>query len=196
VPGQGDITGLLAKWREGDADAGAEVVSRTYGELRRIAHAYVRRERKGLSIPPTALLNEAYLRLLHNGPGNVEDREAFFRLMAAEMRRRLVDHARRRLAAKRGGAVVHAQLDDAVTAASPPTESVEPMLTKLDQAMEQLTTTYPRGGQVVELRFMGGLTTEETAAAMGLSTGTVKRDWTFARAWLAAAVADKTAPSR
>lgn len=104
---RGEITVLLEAWKAGDADAGAEVVSKTYAELRRLAHAYLRRERQGHTLPATALLNEAYMRLLRRGPGSAENRQAFFRLMAAEMRHRLVDHARRRLADKRGGGAFH-----------------------------------------------------------------------------------------
>src|SRR3954447_26860817 len=105
-----DISELLGQWRAGNPDAGEEVLARTYEELRRVAHAHLRRERQGHSLPPTALLHEAYLKLLRNGPGSADTREAFFRLMAAEMRRRLVDHARRRLAEKRGGSIVHVPL--------------------------------------------------------------------------------------
>ena len=186
---RGEITVLLEAWKAGDENAGAEVVSRTYAELRRLAHAYVRRERPGHTLQATALLNEAYLRLLRTGPGPADNREAFFRLMAAEMRHRLVDHARRRLAEKRGGGVIHEELKTGTMAIVPDQpQDVEVILEQLDDALEQLTASFPRAAQVVQLRFLAGLTTDETAAALGLSAGTIKREWTFARAWLAAAL--------
>ncbi len=181
-------------WRR---DAGAEVVSRTYAELRRLAHAYVRRERPGTRLQATALLNEAYLRLLRKGPGTADNREAFFRLMAAEMRHRLVDHARRRLAEKRGGGVIHESLQTGTMAIAPENrDDVETSLGRLDAALEQLSAGFPRAAQVVQLRFMAGLTTDETAAALGLSAGTIKREWTFARAWLAAAMESDGPPAK
>jgi RNA polymerase sigma factor (TIGR02999 family) len=193
---RGEITVLLEAWKAGDADAGAEVVSRTYVELRRLAHAYVRRERAGNSLQATALLNEAYLRLLRKGPGSADSRDAFFRLMAAEMRHRLVDHARRRLAEKRGGGAIHESLETGTFATTPvQADDVEATLGRLDAALEQLSTSFPRAAQVVQLRFMAGLTTDETAAALRLSAGTIKREWTFARAWLAAAMDPDSTPS-
>lgn len=192
---RGEITVLLEAWKAGDADAGAQVVSKTYAELRRLAHAYVRRERQAHSLPATALLNEAYLRLLRKGPGNADNREAFFRLMAAEMRHRLVDHARRRLAEKRGGGVIHESLQTGTFVITPqPAEDVEATLGRLDSALHQLSASFPRAAQVVQLRFMAGLTTDEAAALLGLSAGTIKREWTFARAWLAAAMDPESAP--
>jgi RNA polymerase sigma factor (TIGR02999 family) len=185
----GEITKLLEAWKAGNAAAGEEVISRTYGELRRVAHAYLRRERHAHTLQTTALLHDAYMRLLRKGPGSADTREAFFRLMAAEMRRRLVDHARRRLAAKRGGGAVHEPLDAserAITADE--AEDIEATLHRLDKALAELSGSYPRAAQVVQLRFIAGLTTDETAAELGLSPGTVKRDWVFARAWLAAAL--------
>jgi RNA polymerase sigma factor (TIGR02999 family) len=185
----GEITKLLEAWKAGNAEAGDEVIARTYGELRRVAHAYLRRERHAHTLQTTALLHDAYMRLLRQGPGSVENREAFFRLMAAEMRRRLVDHARRRLAAKRGGGAVHEPLDTSAAAVAPAgADDIEATLGRLDRALEQLSDSFPRAAQVVQLRFLAGLTTDETAAELGLSPGTVKRDWVFARAWLAAAL--------
>jgi RNA polymerase sigma-70 factor, ECF subfamily len=185
-----DITKLLEAWKGGNADAGEELVAKTYRELRRIAHAHLRRERRGHTLQTTALLHEAYLRLLQRGPGTVENRDAFFRLMAAEMRRRLVDHARRRLASKRGGGIRHEPLEaSAATASLEDSHEVETMLGRLDRALDELSGSFPRAARVVQLRFIAGLTTEETANAIGLSSGTVKREWIFARAWLAAALA-------
>ena len=188
----GDITALLQRWQGGDLAAGDEVVTRTYGELRRIAHLHRRRERSDVSLQTTALLHEAYLRLLRQGPGTVESREAFFRLMAAEMKRRLIDHARRRLAGKRGGGARHEPLRDEVLGPGQrPDGDIEQILARLDIALDRLGGSHPRAARVVHLRFLAGLTTEEAAASLGLSTGTVKRDWTFARAWLAAALIDQ-----
>ena len=164
-------------------------MTETYDELRRIAHAHLRRERQGHTLQTTALLHEAYLRLIRKGPGSVEDRDAFFRLMAAEMRRRLVDHARRRLAEKRGGGIVHQELHSSAVGIRPnESEDIEAKLARLDKALADLSDSFPRSARVVELRFLAGLTTDETATELGLSAGTVKREWTFARAWLAAAM--------
>jgi RNA polymerase sigma factor (TIGR02999 family) len=183
------ITRLLEQWRGGNALAGEEVVARTYDELRRVARAQLRRERRGHTLQTTALLHEAYLRLLRNGPGSVDSRDAFFRLMTTEMRRRLVDHARRRFANKRGGGVAHEPLEtSAIVFGVEDSTDIEATLARLDRALADLNGSFPRAARVVELRFIAGLTTEETGEAMGLSAGTVKRDWTFARAWLAAAI--------
>jgi RNA polymerase sigma factor (TIGR02999 family) len=185
----GEITELLEAWKLGDAEAGEALVTRTYRELRRLAQAYLRHERRSHTLQATALLHEAYLRLLRRGPGTIENRDAFFRLMAAEMRRRLVDHARRRLADKRGGGIIHESLrDQAVPIGVHADSDIEAMLGRLDGALQQLTDSYPRTAHVVQLRFLAGLTTEETAHELGVSAGTVKREWTFARAWLAAAI--------
>ena len=184
-----EISSLLARWGAGDADAGEEVIARTYDHLRRLAHAPLRGERRGHLLQTTALLHEAYLRLLRSGPGTAATRDAFFRLMTAEMRRRLVDHARRRLAGKRGGGAIHESLDTSVAMPAPgDAADIEMTLTRLDVALGELDTAFPRAARVVQLRFLAGLTTEETAAELGLSSGTVKREWTFARAWLAAAL--------
>lgn len=196
MPGQ--ISRLLDAWKAGNALAGEEVVARTYDELRRMARAQLRAERKGHLLQTTALLHEAYLRLLRNGPTSVDTRDAFFRLMAAEMRRRLIDHARRRLAQKRGGDLIHESLEPAAALGDLGTsQDIEPTLERLDRALHELSTSFPRAARVVQLRFISGLTTEETAGAMGLSSGTVKREWTFARAWLAAAMeSDRSAVRR
>jgi RNA polymerase sigma factor (TIGR02999 family) len=188
---EGDgITRLLQRWREGDPHAGALVVELTYEELRRVARAHLRHEYLAQSLSATGLLHEAYLRLLRAGPGTADGREAFLRVMAAEMRRRLIDRARRRLAAKRGGGAPVERLVDAASPAafdsSPDALALD--LDRLDRALETLLTTEPRAARVVQLRFLAGMTTEEVAAELGVSPGTVKRDWTFARAWLAAAI--------
>jgi len=184
----GDLTNLLEQWKAGDAMAGEQVVLRTYPELRRLARAYLRHERSDHTLQATALLHEAYLRLLRTGPGTVDSRDAFFRLMAAEMRRRLIDHARRRLAGKRGGRVAHAPLDSSLTAAAAEESEDDGLAGRLDRALQELNAAFPRAARVVQFKFFVGLTTEEVAGELGLSAGTVKRDWTFARAWLAAAI--------
>jgi RNA polymerase sigma-70 factor (ECF subfamily) len=186
----GDVTKLLSEWKAGRPGAGNELVSLTYAELRRLARSYLRRERSGHTLQATALLNEAYLSLLPSGPRAAENREAFFRLMASEMRHRLVDHARRHLAAKRGAGAIVEPLDTSVGIVAPePDTELETALERLDRAVEQLAAQHPRAARVVQLRFFAALTTEETASELGLSVGTVKREWTFARAWLSAAIA-------
>jgi RNA polymerase sigma factor (TIGR02999 family) len=184
----GDITQLLDDWKSGNAAAGEEVIAKTYDELRRIAHARLRRERRDHTLQATAVLHEAYLRLMRRGPGPVANRDDFYRLMATEIRRRLVDHARRRLADKRGGGAVHEPLASSIAASPESTADTESMLGRLDRALADLAGSYPRAAEVVGLRFLAGLTTDETAQQLGLSPGTVKREWTFARAWLAAAI--------
>jgi RNA polymerase sigma-70 factor (ECF subfamily) len=186
----GDITTLLDRWKSGSAEAGEELVSKTYQELRSLARGYLRRERQGHTLQATALLNEVYLRLLPEGPRAASNREAFFRLMASEMRHRLVDHARRRLTDKRGSGVRHETVDALTPAIAPDDDTdVVQMLDRLDVALANLGGSHPRTAQVVQLRFIAGLTIEEIADELGLSPGTIKREWTFAKAWLAAAMA-------
>ena len=189
----GDLSNLLEAWKAGDVDAGERVIEQTYAELRRVAHGFLRHERRDHTLQTTALLHEAYLRLLRKGPGTADTRDAFFRLMAGEMRRRLIDHARRRLASKRGSGAVHEQISTSTTVAVPaPPEDIEAVLARLDKALVELSAKFPRTAHVVQLRFLVGLTTEEAATELGLSPATVKREWTFARAWLAAAMETPT----
>jgi RNA polymerase sigma factor (TIGR02999 family) len=184
-----DITTLLQQWNAGSTAAGEEVVSKTYDELRRLARGYLRRERPEHTLQATALLNEAYLRLLPAGPRAAATREEFFRLMASEMRHRLVDHARRRLAGKRGSGVRHEAVDGETSLApSEPDDDAAETLDRLDRAIEALAQAHPRAAHVVQLRFIAGLTIDEIAVDLDLSPGTVKREWTFAKAWLAAAM--------
>jgi RNA polymerase sigma factor (TIGR02999 family) len=137
----GNITQLLRRWKDGDAEAGARVVERTYRELRQIAGAHMRRERFAQSLGATGLLHEAYLRLLRNGPpGTVESRQQFLRLMAAEMRRRLIDRARHRLSKKRGAGVHHEPLHDETAALVSPPAEADLDLDRLDRALE---TSWP-----------------------------------------------------
>lgn len=171
------VTALLQAWSEGDADAGRRLVPLVYGELRRRAAGYLRRERPGHTLQPTALVHETYLKLVGH-PGPWRNRSQFFGVASNLMRRILVDHARRRRAAKRDA--IHVVLDEAVQ----PAAEHEVDLVRLDEALSALSALDARQGRVVELRYFGGLTLEEAAEVLGVSTATVKRDWTVARAWL------------
>jgi len=151
-----------------------------YGELRRIAARYLRHERPDHTLQPTALVHEAYVKLIDQRHARWQNRAQFFGVAAQLMRRILVDHARAHVAAKRGGGVSPVTLMDAAGAS--PARGVD--VIALDEALTCLTRLYPDQGRLVELRFFGGLTIEETGEAMGLSPATVKRQWAVARAWL------------
>lgn len=152
-----------------------------YQELRRLAAAYLRRERPGGTLQPTALVHEAYLRLAKDAPGRWQNRAHFCAIAAHSMRQILIDRARARQAAKRGGERQRVTLDDGVAATSG--RGID--LLALDEALERLAALDPVQARIVELRFFGGLTIEETATAMSISPATVKRHWTVASAWLA-----------
>ncbi|HEX5216307.1 MAG TPA: sigma-70 family RNA polymerase sigma factor [Vicinamibacterales bacterium] len=156
------------------------MLSLVYGELRRLAASYLRRERPGHTLQPTALVHEAYVRLLDQRQIDWCNRAQFVGLAAVMMRRILVNHARDRIAEKRGGGAQHVPL----TLAGEGIGAVEVNLLDLHEALTRLSETDPRKGQIVELKFFGGMTTEEIAAALSVSTATVERDWKFARAWL------------
>jgi RNA polymerase sigma-70 factor, ECF subfamily len=158
-----------------------ELVQLLYGELRRLAASYLRRESSGHTLQPTALVNEAYLRLLQQTNSQWKDRNHFFSIAAQTMRRVLVDHARRSHAAKRGGPVQKLSLDQAIVYSR---EKAGELLL-LDELMERLSEADPQQARVVELRVFGGLTVEEAAKVLGVSTPTIKRDWSMAKAWLA-----------
>jgi len=177
---QGDITGMLAAWSDGDANALDRLVSVLYPRLRRIAHAHLERRRPGESLESAALADEAYLKLVRAGSIRCEDRSHFLALCSQVMRRILVDHARRRGAARRGGGAICVTLDDALLAARE--RGVE--ILALDEALDVLAGIDPRKSRVVQLRYFGGLSIEETAEVLGVSTETVKRDWRLSRAWL------------
>jgi RNA polymerase sigma factor (TIGR02999 family) len=174
------VTDLLAAWRTGNEQALHQLMPLVYDELRRIARRHLRRERAGLTIQATALVNEAYVRLLDAQRVQWRDRAHFFAMASRLMRRVLVDHARARLAAKRGGGGTRVTLDDVPEPASDPA----PDLLALDDALETLATVDARKARVVELRVFGGLTVEETATALDISPDTVGRDWNFAKSWL------------
>ncbi len=173
-----DTTELLQRVTHGDKLAEAELMPRVYRELHRIATSYLRRERKDHTLQPTALVNEAYLRLISKPDLPWKDRSHFFGVAARAMRRILVDYARQRDTAKRSG--IKLPLEDGLAVSDEQCELVQEM----DQALERLAQLHPRQAQVVELRFFAGLNEEECAEVMRISSRTVKRDWVMARAWL------------
>jgi RNA polymerase sigma factor (TIGR02999 family) len=175
----GDVTGLLVAWSKGDEGARGRLIETVYGELRRLARGYLQRERPDHSLPPTALVHEAYLKLVDQRRVHWQNRTQFFAIAAHVMRRILVDHARSRHALKRG-AGDRVSLEDRDAGFEPPGVDV----LALDLALERLASIYPRQGQLVELRFFGGLTVEEIATVLGVAPITVKRDWALAKAWL------------
>jgi RNA polymerase sigma factor (TIGR02999 family) len=177
-PGK-DVSGLLRAWSDGDRSALDQLTPIVYEELRRLAAHYMRQEHAGHSLQATALVNEAYLRLVDYKHMRWENRAHFFAVSAQLMRRILVDHARRHNL-KRGRGVEHLSLDEtAVVGGERPDDLVE-----LDNALEGLARMDPRKAQVVELRFFGGLSVEETAEVLKISGVTVMRDWSSAKAWL------------
>jgi len=181
MPSQpGEVTQLLAQLRKGDKEAEARLIPLVYDELRRLAGYYLRGERPGHTLQPTALVHEAYLRLTELTEINWQNSSHFFAISAQMMRRILVDHARAQLSEKRGGTTKD------VTLETVPDLSIEKSasLLALEDALLQLAQLDPRQSQVVELRFFGGLTEEEAAVVLGVSTRTVKRDWRLAKAWL------------
>ena len=167
---------LLRAWAQGDEGAGDQLFPILYSELRRQAGRYMRRERRSHTLQPSGLVHEAYLRLAASPDLHWHDRAHFFAIAARVMRQVLVDHARRRRAAKREGC--HVTFDDADAAAAPPE------VLDLENALKELAVLDPRQARVVELRFFGGLDVQETAEVMGMSARTVKREWQTARAWL------------
>jgi RNA polymerase sigma-70 factor, ECF subfamily len=177
----GDVTQLLREWSQGDADAFERVLPMVYGELHRMAGRYLVGEQSDVSTQTTGLVNEVCLRLLGWNPLTWQNRRQFFGVSAQMMRRALVDLARRRRTERRGGAdAVRVSLDDVDVPASEPGSD----LLAVDQALQQLAAEHPRKAEIVELRFFGGLSVEETAEALGVSVRTVHSDWAFARAWM------------
>ena len=180
APSSGDVTKLLLAWSDGDPVALEGLLAVVYAELRQIAARYLNRERPGHVLQPTALVHEAYLKLIDQDRVHWQNRAQFFGVAAQLMRRVLVDHARMRQADKRGGGATMLPLDDAAGASAPPSVDV----IAVDRALTRLTAAYPAQGRLVELRYFGGLTIEETSEVLGLSPATIKRQWTVARAWL------------
>jgi RNA polymerase sigma factor (TIGR02999 family) len=173
------VTELLLDWGRGDESARERLLPLIYQELRRRAAACMRHESPGQTLQPTALVHEAYLRLIDQNRVAWKNRSQFFGVAAQMMRRILVDHARRRRALKRGSGL-RVTLTDGLEVAGLPDTNLE----ALDTALDELARLDPRQSRVVELRYFGGLSIEETATAMELSPATVKREWTMARAWL------------
>src|SRR5262245_53476630 len=179
-PAPGDITSVLRVWSDGDERAFERLVPLVYDELHRMALRYLAGERSNASLQATGLVNEVCLRLLGWDQVRWQNRGHFFGVSAQMMRRVLVDIARRRRAERRGGAVVHVPLDRIDVGCDEPDAEV----VAVDDALERLAAHDPRKARVVELRFFGGLSLDETAQALGVSPRTVQNDWAFARAWL------------
>ena len=171
---------MLLAWRGGDQEALDRLVPLVYAELRRLAHGYMRGERPGHSLQTTALIHEAYLRLVDAPQMRWQNRAHFFAVSAQVMRRVLVDVARAERSLKRGGDCVHVAFDEALVV----TQEQHPDLIALDEALTELAAMDPRKSRVVELRFFGGLTAEETAEVLSLAPDTVLRDWQLAKVWL------------
>ena len=177
---QGEVTKLLAAWSKGDQTALNKVMPLVYAELHRIARRAWSQHPHGNTLQPTALINEAYLKLANAENASFQDRCHFFAVACKAMRQILVNHARSRLTGKRGGGLANVSLDDVQPAVHQ--EAVE--IVALHEALEALHALDPRKSEVVEARYFGGLSVEETAEALGISEATVKRDWRLARSWL------------
>ena len=175
-----NVTELLLEWRQGESDALNRLTPLVYDELRRMAHRYVQRERAGHTLETTALVNEAFLRLIGQQKIDWQNRAHFFAVTAQVMRHVLIDHARRRHFAKRGGEAQRVSLEEA----SVMSHERAAELVALDEALDNLARIDPRKSRVVELRYFGGLSLEETADVLEISLMTVRRDWRAAKAWL------------
>lgn len=180
APPASDVTRLLLSWRGGDRAALEKLVPLVYRELRKLAHRQMRGERAGHALQTTALVNEAYLRLVDSQQVRWQNRAQFFAICAQLMRRILVDDARARGSLKRGGAAVHVSLDDTLVAS--PARDTD--LIALDEALTKLEALDPRKSKVVEARYFSGLSVAETAEALDVSPDTVMRDWKMAKLWL------------
>lgn len=186
-PSPHNLTQLLVAWSDGDSTARDELMPLVYDELRRLAHRYMNRERCDHTLQTSALVNEAYLRLIDQKDVRWQNRAHFFAIAAQMMRRILVDYARKRGFAKRGGDRQSVPLEDATIVS--PERAAE--VVALDEALKCLAQLDERKSQIIELRFFGGLNIEETAEVLGVSPGTVMRDWTFAKAWLRREITSK-----
>ena len=174
------VTQLLGRWRNGDREALDSLIPLVYNELRRIAQHYLRNERPGHTLQSTALVHEAYVRMISQDLPQWQNRAHFFAVAAQLMRQILVDHARAYRSDKRGGGICNLALDEADQDAL----QVDIDIVALDDALKTLSVMDPQQGKVVELKFFGGLSIEDTAEVLGVSSSTVKRDWITARAWL------------
>ena len=179
-PNPHEVTQLLLAWSEGDKTALDQLMPLVYAELRRLAKSYMRRERAGRTMQTTALIHEAYLRLIDADRVRLENRGHFFAAASRLMRQVLVDLAREHGSRKRGGAALQVSLDEAMVVSKQRDEG----LLALDEALNALAQIDPRKSRMVELRFFGGLSVEETAGALGVSVETVHRDWRLAKSWL------------
>jgi RNA polymerase sigma factor (TIGR02999 family) len=175
-----DVTALLLAWGQGEQEAFDRLLPLVHGELRRLAHRQMAGERTDHTLQTTALINEAYLRLVDLDRVRWQDRSHFLAMSARVMRRILVDHARSRQYLKRRGGAATVEFDDAVMVCAEPEQNI----VALDDALEALAAFDARKSRVIEMRFFGGLTVDETASALGVSPETVRRDWRLAKAWL------------
>ena len=175
-----NVTRLLLEWGDGNQQALEALVPLIYKELRNLAHNFLYRERPGHTLQTTALVHEAYLKLIDQNDARWQNRAHFFAIAAQAMRRILIDSARKHAAAKRGGPQAELSLDEVADIALEPDIN----LLKLDEALNELAKIDPRQSRIVELRYFGGLTIEETAEVISVSPATVKREWMMARAWL------------
>ncbi len=186
----GAVTAWLRRAAEGDAQAFDQAFSMVYDELQSLARSQLRREMVGHTLETGALVHEAYLRLSSGAGAEFDDRSHFLAIASGAMRRILVEHARRTNAAKRGGGALAIDLDSAAATHAVVLDAQGTSLVDLDEALQRLALLHERQAKVVEYRFFGGLTEEETAAALGVGLRTVKRDWAAARAWLYAQMHD------
>jgi RNA polymerase sigma factor (TIGR02999 family) len=177
------ITRLLREWQAGDRGALDRLIPLVYNDLHRIAGGQMSRERREATLQTTGLVNEAYLKLVDQRSTDWQNRGQFFAIAARVMRRILLDDARRRLREKRGGGVMQVAIDEAVVSASETSVDAVDLLA-VDRALRELEKLDPNQAKVVELRFFGGLTVEETSVALGISPATVKREWAVAKVWL------------
>jgi len=191
-PGHGEITELLLAWSGGESSALDKLIPLVYAELRRLAHRQLWHERADHSLSTLQLINEAYLRLVDSSRVKWQDRAHFLAVSAQAMRRVLVDYARARQSQRRGAGARCLPLEAAANVQSP--QSTD--LVKLDEALTALAGEFPRRAQVIELRFFGGLSVEETAGVLGVSEDTVLRDWRLARIWLHRAMTGEGAHAR
>jgi len=180
MPSAQNVTEMLRDWRKGDQEALEQLIPVVYDELHRQAARYLRREHPGHTLQTTALIHEAYLRLIKQQNIEWQNRAHFYAIAARLMRQILVDHARRRQATKRGGSDIKVPLEEAIVLSSG--RNVD--LVALDEALTRLAAIDPQQSRIVELRYFSGLSVEETAEVLGVSSRTVKRDWNVAKAWL------------
>ena len=180
------ITRLLKEWREGNQEAANQLMDLVYRELHRIASREMRRERREHTLQTTALVHEMYLRLCGSDPVELKDRAHFFAVAARQLRRVLVDHARRGRSGKRGGGQIRLELLESDGGAC----ELDERLLAIDESLTRLQALDARAAKVIELRFFGGLSETDAAEALNISIATLKRDWDFARTWLASQLAD------